>query len=44
MIRKAGEVAMYCDFHGHSRKKDIFIYGCESTAEEERLRERVFSL
>lgn len=24
------EVVMYCDLHGHSRKKNIFIYGCSS--------------
>eukprot|EP00798_Chlamydomonas_sp_ICE-L_P012689 gene12689-15921_t len=23
------EVAMFCDLHGHSRKKDIFVYGCQ---------------
>ena len=22
------EVVMYCDLHGHSRKQDVFIYGC----------------
>ena len=22
------EVLMYCDFHSHSRKNDVFIYGC----------------
>lgn len=25
--------AVYCDFHGHSRKKMIFIYGCAETKE-----------
>ena len=23
-------VVMYCDLHGHSRKHNIFIYGCDS--------------
>ena len=23
------EVTMFCDFHGHSRKKNVFMYGCE---------------
>jgi hypothetical protein len=22
-------VAFYCDFHSHSRKHNVFIYGCE---------------
>ena len=22
-------VELYCDFHGHSRKKNIFVYGCD---------------
>ena len=33
MIRRLMEecgIAMYCDLHGHSRKRNIFIYGCES--------------
>lgn len=25
-------VAMSCDFHGHSRKKNIFMYGCSVNA------------
>jgi len=24
------EVVMYCDLHGHSRKKNIFVYGCDN--------------
>lgn len=24
------EVVLYCDMHGHSRKRNIFIYGCEN--------------
>jgi hypothetical protein len=22
------KVILYCDFHGHSRKKNAFLYGC----------------
>ncbi|XP_028928622.1 cytosolic carboxypeptidase 3 isoform X2 [Ornithorhynchus anatinus] len=32
MIRRVmaeREVLLYCDFHGHSRKENIFMYGCE---------------
>lgn len=31
MMRKTLEcrkIELYCDFHGHSRQKDIFMYGC----------------
>ena len=24
------EVFVFCDFHGHSRKKNVFLYGCSS--------------
>ncbi|KAH7815927.1 putative Zinc carboxypeptidase family protein [Monocercomonoides exilis] len=33
MIKKFSEdrpVIFYCDLHGHSRKKNIFIFGCEN--------------
>jgi len=33
------EVVLCCDIHGHSRKKNVFMYGCPSRI---RLRERVF--
>jgi len=42
------EVVMYCDLHGHSRKKNVFIYGCDSKYRNQsqqgggRLRERIF--
>lgn len=38
------EVVLYCDLHGHSRKQNVFIYGCESreTNNCQRLQERVF--
>ena len=47
MIRKTKEtsqIALFCDFHGHSHKKDIFIYGCNTSIEENRYKERVFPL
>ncbi|XP_060812546.1 cytosolic carboxypeptidase 2 isoform X3 [Bombus pascuorum] len=49
MIRRLLEecgVAIYCDLHAHSRKHNIFVYGCESkrTASQARLSEQVFPL
>ena len=37
------EIVAYCDLHGHSRRQNVFIYGCENRHNaEKRLRERVF--
>ncbi|CAF1390029.1 unnamed protein product [Adineta steineri] len=37
------ELVLYCDFHGHSRKQNVFVYGCENkNAPNERLKERIF--
>ncbi|XP_056640119.1 cytosolic carboxypeptidase Nna1-like isoform X3 [Diorhabda sublineata] len=48
MIRRLLEecgVAMYCDLHAHSRKHNIFIYGCENRrGSEKKLHEQVFPL
>ncbi|KAF9824206.1 hypothetical protein SFRURICE_019886 [Spodoptera frugiperda] len=48
MIRRLQEecgVAMYVDLHAHSRKHNIFIYGCESRkTSDKRLQEQVFPL
>ncbi|KAG6448720.1 hypothetical protein O3G_MSEX005682 [Manduca sexta] len=48
MIRRLQEecgVAMYVDLHAHSRKHNIFIYGCESRKiSDKRLQEQVFPL
>ncbi|XP_017763327.1 PREDICTED: cytosolic carboxypeptidase 2-like [Eufriesea mexicana] len=49
MIRRLLEecgVAIYCDLHAHSRKHNIFVYGCENkrTASQTRLSEQVFPL
>uniref|UniRef100_A0A8C6CW52 Cytosolic carboxypeptidase 2 n=1 Tax=Moschus moschiferus TaxID=68415 RepID=A0A8C6CW52_MOSMO len=38
------EVLLYCDFHGHSRKNNIFLYGCSNTNRQFWLHERVFPL
>lgn len=45
MIKKTLEswdIFLYCDFHGHSRAKNVFMYGCNNTSKERRLKERVF--
>ncbi|XP_030379191.1 cytosolic carboxypeptidase Nna1 isoform X2 [Scaptodrosophila lebanonensis] len=48
MIRRLIEecgVAMYCDMHAHSRRHNIFIYGCENKRNpEKKLTEQVFPL
>ncbi|XP_011558325.3 cytosolic carboxypeptidase 2 [Plutella xylostella] len=48
MIRRLQEecgVAMYVDLHAHSRKHNVFIYGCESRRfSDKRLQEQVFPL
>ncbi|XP_015755309.1 PREDICTED: cytosolic carboxypeptidase 2-like [Acropora digitifera] len=37
------DITLYCDLHGHSRKQNVFIYGCENRFDPlKRLRERVF--
>uniref|UniRef100_A0A8C0F640 Peptidase M14 domain-containing protein n=1 Tax=Bubo bubo TaxID=30461 RepID=A0A8C0F640_BUBBB len=38
------EVVLYCDFHGHSRKNNIFMYGCDGSGAGLRLHQRVFPL
>ncbi|XP_042639317.1 cytosolic carboxypeptidase 2 [Orycteropus afer afer] len=38
------EVLLYCDFHGHSRKNNIFLYGCNNNDHKYWLHERVFPL
>ncbi|EGD81298.1 hypothetical protein PTSG_11335 [Salpingoeca rosetta] len=38
-------VVMYCDLHGHSRKHNVFIYGCNNRTNPDRLlTERIFPL
>ncbi|XP_016145803.1 cytosolic carboxypeptidase 2 [Sinocyclocheilus grahami] len=39
------EVVVYCDFHGHSRKNNVFMYGCSDRKDASQcLQERVFPL
>ena len=38
---KERDLILYCDLHGHSRKKNIFMYGC-GEKNDTRYRERVF--
>ncbi|XP_067090443.1 cytosolic carboxypeptidase 2-like [Osmerus mordax] len=48
MIQRLSEerkVLLYCDLHGHSRKQNVFIYGCEDSRLTDRHpHERVFPL
>lgn len=48
MIKRLTEecgVIMYCDMHAHSRKHNVFIYGCENKRDtEKKLTEQVFPL
>ena len=46
MMRKTLEsrdILFYCDVHGHSRSKNLFMYGC-SNQRADRLKERIFPL
>lgn len=37
------ELVLYCDFHGHSRRQNVFMYGCENKRlPKERFKERIF--
>ncbi|XP_057185932.1 cytosolic carboxypeptidase 2 isoform X1 [Triplophysa rosa] len=39
------EVVVYCDFHGHSRKNNVFMYGCTDRKDTSHcLHERIFPL
>ncbi|KAJ0069335.1 hypothetical protein NL108_004198, partial [Boleophthalmus pectinirostris] len=39
------DVILYCDFHGHNRKNNVFMYGCNSRSDAStNLNERVFPL
>ncbi|XP_051007710.1 cytosolic carboxypeptidase 3 isoform X3 [Acomys russatus] len=41
------EVILYCDLHGHSRKQNIFMYGCDSSRSKAKglyLQQRIFPL
>ncbi|XP_022610426.1 cytosolic carboxypeptidase 2-like [Seriola dumerili] len=39
------DVVLYCDFHGHNRKNNVFMYGCNNQGDASlKLQERVFPL
>ncbi|CAG5958290.1 unnamed protein product [Menidia menidia] len=39
------DVVLYCDFHGHNRKNNAFMYGCNNRGDTSiKLHERVFPL
>ncbi|KAL2777711.1 cytosolic carboxypeptidase 3 isoform a [Daubentonia madagascariensis] len=40
------EVLLYCDLHGHSRKENIFMYGCDGSERSKALylQQRIFPL
>ena len=40
-LKEDRDVVLFCDLHGHSRKHNIFCYGCGPTADN-RLAERIF--
>ncbi|CAH8505809.1 unnamed protein product [Schistosoma turkestanicum] len=41
-VMKQYEVVVYCDLHGHSRKQQMFIYGCQSETPETKYYSRIF--
>lgn len=42
-MSESNEVMLYLDLHGHSRKQNVFIYGCDQLNDPlTRLRSRVF--
>jgi hypothetical protein len=42
-VQKERKIAMYVDLHGHSRKMDTFMYGCENAGDPDLyLQERIF--
>ena len=38
------EIELFCDFHGHSRKANMFLYGCEDKIAEPSRAEQLFPL
>ncbi|NWI16813.1 CBPC3 carboxypeptidase, partial [Crypturellus soui] len=45
-VMEERDIILYCDFHGHNRKKNVFVYGCErkQQAKAPTLHPRVFPL
>lgn len=45
MIKKTLEsrpIYFFCDIHGHSRNKNLFMYGCNTLTGPSKLKERIF--
>ena len=43
--QKVREIHMFCDLHGHSRKKDLFIFGCNNnSSRKDLMKERIFPM
>lgn len=45
LMKRTRPISLYCDIHGHSRKKNIFLYGCRpynATSRTEAARVRLF--
>jgi len=45
MIKKTIEsrpIHFFCDIHGHSRNKNLFMYGCNNFTGPDKLKERIF--
>lgn len=45
LMKRTRPISLYCDIHGHSRKKNIFLYGCRPfnvTSRSEAARVRLF--
>ena len=40
-LQEDREIFLVCDLHGHSRKKNVFMYGCSGKIND-RLKERIF--
>lgn len=36
------DIYMYCDFHGHSRNRNVFMYGCKNEAKSKKNKEKIF--
>ncbi|XP_077372181.1 cytosolic carboxypeptidase 2 isoform X2 [Festucalex cinctus] len=44
-LMKQTDVVLYCDFHGHNRKNNVFMYGCNNQDDDfPKLHERVFPM
>ncbi len=41
-LAQTGDVVSYCDFHGHSTNKDVFLLGCPADSPEKNRRIRLF--